>query len=307
LIPFLKNLHARFGRGVRYIRCDNAGENIALQRECEKAGLGIQFEFTAPGTPQQNGRVERKFATLWGRVRAMMEGAQLSKAQRRVMWSEAANTATDFETYFPVLGDSHGSASKFFGKGYKSIVDSPKIFGEACIITKHEKIKAKLADRGKLCMWMGYAKDHKAGTYRIYNPTTRKLFLSRDVTFLRKSMKDHKSQMLENRRRIFKTQLSSDSDVSDSDDEDDDIPNLVTDDESDSSEDEDEESLDPPGPNLVGTGSNPDQDNADDIIARRVSENLRGELRRSNPNTLDPKVIRALKQLEGSFFQSRSY
>ena len=32
----------------------------------------IKFEFTAPNTPQQNGKAERKFATLKGRIRAMM-------------------------------------------------------------------------------------------------------------------------------------------------------------------------------------------------------------------------------------------
>ena len=31
---------------------------------------------------------------------------------------------------------------------------------------------------------MGYAKLHSAGTFRLYNPATRKVILSRDVTFL---------------------------------------------------------------------------------------------------------------------------
>ena len=35
-----------------------------LKRLTLEKGLGIMFEYTAPGTPQQNGRVERKFATL---------------------------------------------------------------------------------------------------------------------------------------------------------------------------------------------------------------------------------------------------
>ena len=43
---------------VKSIRCDNAGENLILEKDCRNEGLGIQFEFTAPGTPQQNGKVE---------------------------------------------------------------------------------------------------------------------------------------------------------------------------------------------------------------------------------------------------------
>ena len=40
-----------------------------------KKELGIVFEYTAPGTPQQNGVVERAFATMLGKTRAIMNGA----------------------------------------------------------------------------------------------------------------------------------------------------------------------------------------------------------------------------------------
>ena len=39
-------------------QADNAGENIVLERESDKNELGIIFDYTAPGTPQQNGVVE---------------------------------------------------------------------------------------------------------------------------------------------------------------------------------------------------------------------------------------------------------
>ena len=57
---------------VKYIHLDNAGENQALEREADKAGFGITFEYKAPGTPQQKGVVERALPTLLGRGRAMM-------------------------------------------------------------------------------------------------------------------------------------------------------------------------------------------------------------------------------------------
>ncbi len=40
---------------VNYICCNNAGENVALEMAYKQEGLGIKFEYTAPGTPQQNG------------------------------------------------------------------------------------------------------------------------------------------------------------------------------------------------------------------------------------------------------------
>ena len=35
-----------------------------LARSCDQNEMGIKFEYTAPGTPQQNKVVERAFVTL---------------------------------------------------------------------------------------------------------------------------------------------------------------------------------------------------------------------------------------------------
>ena len=34
---------------------DNAGENKMPAKSCDQNEMGIKFEYTAPGTPQQNG------------------------------------------------------------------------------------------------------------------------------------------------------------------------------------------------------------------------------------------------------------
>ena len=75
LVPFLKELQHTYGVKVEHIRCNNAGENRALEDECIEKDLGIIFEYTAPGTPQQNGVVEMAFATMLGKTRAIMNGA----------------------------------------------------------------------------------------------------------------------------------------------------------------------------------------------------------------------------------------
>ena len=59
------DLKTKYNIAVMHICCDNSGENYALEKSCKREGLGIKFEFTAPNTPQQNGRAERKFATLF--------------------------------------------------------------------------------------------------------------------------------------------------------------------------------------------------------------------------------------------------
>ena len=72
---------------------DNAGENKLLARHCDENEMGIKFKYTAPGTLQQNGVVERAFVTLIGRGRAMMNHATFTVKKRQEMLCEAAQTA----------------------------------------------------------------------------------------------------------------------------------------------------------------------------------------------------------------------
>ncbi|MCP4746914.1 MAG: transposase family protein [Desulfobacteraceae bacterium] len=116
ILALIKQLNAKFCITVIYIRCDNEGENLALEKACEQEGLGITFEYTAPNTPQQNGRVERKFATLYGRMRAMMRGSGLKGLIQRRLWAEDANTATDLSNISVKNKQSQSSFQFFLGR-----------------------------------------------------------------------------------------------------------------------------------------------------------------------------------------------
>ena len=84
LVPFFKELQHTYGIKVEHIRCDNAGENWALEDECIEKDLGIIFEYTTPGTPQQNGVVERAFVTMLGKTRAIMISAVFDEKKRHL-------------------------------------------------------------------------------------------------------------------------------------------------------------------------------------------------------------------------------
>ena len=61
-------------------------------------------------------------------------------------------------------------------------------FGEMCIATyKDDTHWAKLANRGTPGIWVGYAENHPTSTYQVFNPKTKRIILTRDVTFLNKS------------------------------------------------------------------------------------------------------------------------
>ena len=64
---------------VKVIRMDNAGENLHIQEMLNNHPIlhqmGTNIEFTAPFTPQQNGKIEIVFPTLFARVRASFNAA----------------------------------------------------------------------------------------------------------------------------------------------------------------------------------------------------------------------------------------
>ena len=83
---------------VKVFRCDNATENEKFKEKIIELGMDARFEyFSAPGTPQQNGVVKRAFATLYGRVRAMLNYAKIKGDIRKLLWAECAKTATDLD------------------------------------------------------------------------------------------------------------------------------------------------------------------------------------------------------------------
>jgi hypothetical protein len=103
-------------RPIKFIRLDNSGENKKIREVAFEKGFKIYFEFTAPGTPMQNGVVERAFPTLLGSVRAMLNGAKFTKVVRDSIWAECARTATMLENYMSSIQPPYKSpAELLFG------------------------------------------------------------------------------------------------------------------------------------------------------------------------------------------------
>ena len=71
MIGLIENLKTKYGIQVQFLQYNNAKENIDFERVWKQEGIGIEFEYTSPGTPQQNGCVEQKLATLFNHVCAI--------------------------------------------------------------------------------------------------------------------------------------------------------------------------------------------------------------------------------------------
>ncbi len=79
---------------------------------------------------------------------------------------------------------------QFFGKGRTSILDAVQRFDEIYIVANRVTIMNKMQNRGKHCIWLGFADNHASKCYRLLNPETKQVVISRDVTFLDKSFGD---------------------------------------------------------------------------------------------------------------------
>lgn len=181
------------GMETKYLRCDNAGEHLKdMVSLCDHFGMAL--ELTAPDTPQMNGCVERRIVILKQRALAMMIAADLNPKYRELLWHEAVNCANDLENIsantgresFPVEMMT-GSVSKLY----------PKLqpFGRIGYVTLRQKFKKTWKEKSIKCIFVGYAKDHSADTYRMYNPATNAVIESRDITWAEWKRVDPKSNM----------------------------------------------------------------------------------------------------------------
>ena len=204
IIPiWIKELKAKYGIDIKYVRLDNSGENKSLQKECDKQNLGIIFEFTAPGTPQQNSVVERKIPTLMGRSRAMMLKAGISQHDKRKLWCEVISTATKLDNILVRKERKKSPYTLFYNNEpkYKKYLRS---FGEMAVmaISDGKKMRSKLDTRGRTGIFVGYADDHDGNVYRFINIQTKKIILSRDIKWLNSFWKEYKKRKHDSKKLI---------------------------------------------------------------------------------------------------------
>ena len=86
-----------------------------------------------------------------------------------------------------------------------------RVFGEMGVITNHanKKVRSKLENRGTTCVFVVYATNHAGDVYRMFNVTTWRISMSRDVIWLDKLYRDY-FQLKEGTRTILSNSDSVD-------------------------------------------------------------------------------------------------
>ena len=142
---------------------------------CEEAG--IENQLTAPYTPQQNGVSERKNQMIMEMIRCMLHEKGLPKEY----WAEAANTAIFLLNRLPTKA-INGKTPFETWYGYKPSLKNFKVFGCLCFTYVPQIKRDKLDKKAEPGIFVGYSSVSKA--YRVFQPHTRKILISRDVYFM---------------------------------------------------------------------------------------------------------------------------
>ena len=112
--------------------------------------MDARFQFSAPGTPQQNGVVERAFATLYGRVQAMLNYVLVEGDMCESLCAQCRKTATDLDGILYRMHQIENSYTKMFKKN-PGFIGYLQISGEMGIVLTHKQIgyKSKMSKKRK--------------------------------------------------------------------------------------------------------------------------------------------------------------
>ena len=164
------------GHHIKTLRTDRGGEYLSNEFElfCRKSG--IKHELTARYSPQQNGVCERKNRTIMEMARCMLKRKKLPSN----FWAEAVSCAAYLINRSPTKSLENCTPHEAW-YGSKPNVHHLKIFGSLAYAHIPDALRNKLDDKAEKCIFVGYSERSKA--YKLYNPETNKIVVSKDVKF----------------------------------------------------------------------------------------------------------------------------
>ncbi|XP_033138570.1 uncharacterized protein LOC103844422 isoform X1 [Brassica rapa] len=161
---------------VQTFRTDRGGEFTSQEFNEFCAQAGIQRHLTAPYTPQQNGVVERRNRTLMEMTRSILKHFGLPN----YLWGEAVRHSTYIlnRVATRVLKDVTPYEAFRARKPNLAHIRTFGCIGYAKVVKPHLK---KLEDRSLMLIHLGTEPGSKA--YRMLDPQTQRIVVSRDVVF----------------------------------------------------------------------------------------------------------------------------
>ncbi|KAK2392639.1 putative mitochondrial protein [Trifolium repens] len=189
------------GKSIKVLRTDGGGEYTSTEFENYCKEKGIIHEVTAPYTPQHNGLAERRNRSILNMARSMVKQKQLPKR----FWGEAVSTAVYILNRSPTKRLVDKVPEEVWSK-VKPSVSHLKVFGSLCYKHIPDVKRKKLDDKSEAMILVGY---HRTGAYRLYNPITDKVEISRDVKVIENDNWDWKQKSAS--KKAYEVDLDDDS------------------------------------------------------------------------------------------------
>jgi len=189
------------GLHIKVLRTDRGSEYISKEFLHFCRENGIHKQFTTRYTPEQNGVAERKNRTIMDMARSMLKAKHLPNDY----WAEAVHCEAYILNRCPTKAVMNRVLEEAWSET-KQGVTHMKVFG--CVAYAHipDQLRKKLDSKGEKCIFIGYSEESKA--YRLYNPSTKKLIVSRDVQLIEEEACDGSIEKTVN----VKSSLSHDED-----------------------------------------------------------------------------------------------
>jgi len=176
-LQFEKYAERQTGRKIKRLRSDRGGEYLSNTLTSYFKHEGIVHELTAAYNPQQNGIAERFNRTSLNMVRSMLLHFSIPKP----FWAEALSTAVYIRNRVTSTALPSDMTPHHIWHNRSPSVKHLRVFGCKCWYTLPKAAVQKLDARGRPAIFVGYADTSKA--YRVIDAETRKMIVSRDVTF----------------------------------------------------------------------------------------------------------------------------
>lgn len=164
------------GLSVKCLRTDRGGEFTSSEFNEFCKDNGVKRQLTTAYTPQQNGVAERKNRTVMNMVRSML----VEKSVPKSFWPEAVTWAFYILNRCPTSSVKDLTPEEAWS-GVKPSVGHLRVFG--CIAHAHipDAQRTKLEDKSHGCVLFGTSTESKG--YKLYDPVSKKMTVSRDVVF----------------------------------------------------------------------------------------------------------------------------
>nr|GEX83346.1 zinc finger, CCHC-type [Tanacetum cinerariifolium] len=173
---FKKTIENELRTTLKMFRTDRGGEfnSSEFTQYCKENGIARQL--TAPYSPQQNGVVERRNRTIMSTTRCMMKATEMPQD----FWAEAVRHAIYILNSVPTKALEDITPYEAI-KGKNPNLKDLRVSGCIAYAKVPSQHLTKLDDISIRMVYLG--NEHGSKAYRLFDPTTQRICVSRDVKF----------------------------------------------------------------------------------------------------------------------------